>query len=96
MEVRRVEAEQIAVHGEFLDLAVFGDYDVDGGFRAGEGREGECNDGGSAVVSADSKPLINRVGDVFVVDWDGRRMDEVGDEGFLEAWWSWNRTGGVG
>lgn len=85
-EVRRVEAEQVAVHGEFLDLAVFGDYDVDGGFGAGEGRESECNDGGAAVVSADSKPLVNRVGSVFVVDWGGRRMDEIGDEGFLKAW----------
>ena len=56
------------MHGEFLDLAVFGDYNVDGGFGAGEGREGKCSDGGTAVVSADTNPLVNRVGGVFLVD----------------------------
>lgn len=91
-EVRRVETKEVAMHGEFLDLAILTDSDMDGGFGAGEWREGECDDGGGAIFWADGDTLVDgKARCAPLEDWDWTCEHETGDRRFLDAQWSEGR-----
>ena len=66
-EVRRVEAEEVAMHREFLDLAIFFHNDMDCTLGAGKRRKSERNHGWPTVFSAETKPFIDGFAWAFVV-----------------------------